>query len=226
MTNEFPNDPVYEEWIIDEVFPGDEGWSISGTGLGFFVPKDSPVTPAVGMTARLYTKGLGHRVRGLFLDGHKVYFRTETEDREKADIDLYGADAADWLARWDSDKSVWSISMGGLGPGYEQCIHVSAAEILRWLLANKPDASAWGNDDGSYRAAMDTMEKAVFKIHAVKILGLSGAQWGAAMNLAAQLYIHGPRHIMGLKELQDRKIRVSRSFPGMTRIAETEAASV
>jgi hypothetical protein len=31
--------------------------------------------------------------------------------------------------------------MCGLGPGYEQCIHITAAEILRWFIGENADAS-------------------------------------------------------------------------------------
>jgi hypothetical protein len=71
---------------------------------------------------------------------------------------LFGADAAEWLRRWDEGRSVWSIEMGGLGPGYEQCIHVTAAEILRYMLHEQVDTSAWGEDEPDRQAAWDAFE--------------------------------------------------------------------
>ena len=29
-------------------------------------------------------------------------------------------DAAEQLRRWDAGDSIWTVEMGGLGPGYEQ----------------------------------------------------------------------------------------------------------
>ena len=40
------------------------------------------------------------------------------------------------LKWWDEGKSVFSIEMGGLGPGYEQCIHICVFELIREF-ANK-----------------------------------------------------------------------------------------
>ena len=48
---------------------------------------------------------------------------------------FYGKDAVEWLRRWDAGEGVWSIEMGGIGPGYEQCIQITAAEILRYMIA-------------------------------------------------------------------------------------------
>ncbi len=47
---------------------------------------------------------------------------------------MFGIDATEWLRRWDAGETVWTVSLGGLGPEYEQCIQITGAEILRWLL--------------------------------------------------------------------------------------------
>ena len=51
----------------------------------------------------------------------------------KADEDFFGAapTAQEQLKRWDEGRSIWTISMGGLGPSYEQAIQVLAIEIVR-----------------------------------------------------------------------------------------------
>lgn len=54
-----------------------------GEGYWFAVPKDSPVVPKTGMIARMYGKGFGYSVRGLFLDGKCVYYRTPDEEVEQ-----------------------------------------------------------------------------------------------------------------------------------------------
>ena len=44
----------------------------------------SPVIPQVGGTARQY--GRGGRVRGLFIDGVKIWYRTKAEEKEHGEI--------------------------------------------------------------------------------------------------------------------------------------------
>lgn len=181
-------------------------------GLGLWCGKDCPIKPREGMAARFYGRGIGSPVRGLFIDGVKVWYRTEAEDQEHHEIMLYGADAADWLRRWDEGKVVWSIEMGGIGPGYEQCIHVTAAEVLRHMLAMKYDHSQWSDGD-AWKKDLKTIEAEGFKNETIVKLGLSGAQWGAAVNVAANLYQRGPRAMMNDPRVKDRHIQVSRGFP-------------
>jgi hypothetical protein len=133
-----------------------------------------------------------------------------TDDEAK---EFYGADAAEWLKRWDEGHIVHTIEMGGLGPGYEQCIHTTCAEILRHMLAQKYDPVAWDASTEQWRIDREAINKAVMAVPAVKDLGLSGAQWGAAMNIAGHLYRHGPAHVMQDDRVKDRHIQVSRGFP-------------
>jgi hypothetical protein len=208
----FPDDQEFEEHKITGVTAYDGGWEIKHDGLCFGVSKDSPVTPVEGMTARFYGKGFGYRVRGLFLDGAKVFYRTEAEDKEHHEIEMYGADATEWLKRWDEGRTVWTISMGGLGPGYEQCIHITCAEILRVMLEKRYDVEKWADKD-EWSKVRDEIDETVMAVPCVKALGLSGAQWGAAMNVAAFLYRHGPRFVMNDERVKDRHIQVSNNFP-------------
>jgi hypothetical protein len=211
----FPkDDEQFEEVAVKSVARAITGWAIErADGWSFFVPEESPVEPKVGMVARFYGRGIGATVRGLFLDGSQVFYRTEAEDKEKQEVDTYGADAADWLKRWDEGLSVFSIEMGGLGPGYEQCIQITCAEILRHMLRKKYDANAWVDAD-SWRRDRDETEAAMFDNQTVVKLGLSGAQYGAAQSLASALYRDGPRTVMTNPTAADRHIQVSRNFPG------------
>ncbi len=207
------NDDQFEDTSIKKVSASENGWSIDrADGWSFFVPKDSPVEPKVGMSARFYGRGIGSTVRGLFLDGVKVYYRTEAEDEEYQEIEMYGADAADWLKRWDEGKGVWSIEMGGLGPGYEQCIHITCAEILRYMLSRGYGPATWEDEEKAKRDNKEVEDNG-FANPVIKSLGLSGAQWGAAKNLAFFLYRHGPRGVMKDERVKDRHIQVSRNFP-------------
>lgn len=211
----FPqNDEQYEETHVAKVEPcASGGWQIEcADGWSFFVPAESPLSPEPGMRARFYGRGIGAVVRGLFLSGVKVFYRTEEEEKEHSAIQLYGSDAADWLKRWDEGRSVWTIEMGGLGPGYEQCIHITCAEILRHMLDRKYDTTAWA-DDSKWKSDREAIETVGFANKIIKALGLSGAQWGAAMSIAGALYRDGPRHIMADERVKDRHIQVQRTFP-------------
>lgn len=213
MSDWIENDQQFEDHTIKTVSDCTDGWSMTfDDGWSFFAPASSLVEPKPGMLARLYGKGIGYTVRGLVLDGVTVFYRTEAEDKEKREIDLYGADAADWLARWDRGGTVWTIEMGGLGPGYEQCIHIACAEILRNMLAEKYNSEAWEDSD-TWKRDRDKIEAYVFKNPTVEALGLAGAQWGAALNIASHLYMHGPRKVMSDERVKDRHIQVSNKFP-------------
>jgi hypothetical protein len=129
--------------------------------------------------------------------------------------DFYGADATDWLKRWDEGRIVHTIEMGGLGPGYEQCIHVTCAEILRVMLAEKYDSSKWAkahDDLATWRKDRDDIDAKVMALPLIKDLGLSGAQWGAALNVASHLYMHGPAKMLSDERVKDRHIQVSNNM--------------
>lgn len=209
------NDTQFEDKIIERVGGSSESeYDITCDGWTLWCGKECPVVPVTGQTARFYGRGIGAPVRGLFIDGVKVWYRTEAEDKEHSEIQLYGADATDWLARWDNGRSVWSIEMGGMGPGYEQCIQITAAELLRLMLKHQFNADLWKDSD-VWKRDRDQIDKEVFEVPAVKALGLSGAQFGAAMSLASRIYMDGPRKVMSTPEIKDRHIQVRRTFPGM-----------
>jgi hypothetical protein len=126
--------------------------------------------------------------------------------------EFYGKDAAEWLRRWDAGEIVHTIEMGGLGPGYEQCIHIVCAEILRHMIEANYLPESW-NDEKVWKQVRDEIEAMSHKNATIKALGISGAQWGAAMNVALNIYRDGPAGIMLDKCVKDRHIQVSRTFP-------------
>jgi hypothetical protein len=206
-------DTQFEEIEIDEVATVKDGWNIRrADSFSFHVSKDSPIIPTKGMIARFYGKGIGFSIRGLFLNGEKVFYRTEKEDKEKQEIDMYGLDASDWLRKWDNGETVWTIEMGGLGPGYEQCIHIICAEILRHFLDKNYDHSKWVNKNEWEKVSKET-DEIMISVPVVKKLGCSGAQWGAALSLAAYLFKKGPREMMNDSKVSKRHIQVSKIFP-------------
>lgn len=79
----FAKDMNYEDERITNVHPEKDGtFSIDTTGGGFWVPNKG-VVPKVRGTARFYYfgphKGLGCIVRGLFIDGQRVFYKTEAQ---------------------------------------------------------------------------------------------------------------------------------------------------
>lgn len=83
---EFPRrDTEFEDQTVRSVDSrGEDGWGITmGNGWSFWVPSTSPIPPTAGMHVRMYGKGIGYDVRGLFLDGRKVFYRTDAEQRQK-----------------------------------------------------------------------------------------------------------------------------------------------
>lgn len=123
-------------------------------------------------------------------------------------------DAKEQLRRWDAGDSIWTIEMGGLGPGYEQAIQILAIEIVRDYLG-KPlpnEGSQWS------AFGFDTVQRIDRKLPDGRFScgGFSGAQVGAAKNLAFLWLKEGPQKLQQDVPL-DRHIQVSKFWP---RVAE------
>ncbi len=101
-----------------------------------------------------------------------------------------------------------------MGPGYEQCIQIVAAEVLRYLIDNKVDCAVEYEAD-AWPALREKINKSLWANPQIEALGLSGAQAGAGMSLATKLYKDGPRGVMNTAEIKDRHIQVSKKFPSM-----------
>lgn len=111
----------------------------------------------------------------------------------------------DALAKWDAGHPVWTIEMGGLGPGYEQCIQVGAFEVAKRL----QDVALPEGTEPLNKLLDDTL-RAVMKAVAPALDGLSGAQAGAINNLAYHFVKDGydeTLHQVG----SDRRIQASRA---------------
>lgn len=107
-------------------------------------------------------------------------------------------EAAINLAAFDAGHAVWSASMGGLGPSYEQCIQDLMIEIVRGAVVAPP----------STQAGWDSLTNAaVAKLNPTH--GFSGAQVGAAKNLAYQLCVNGWDKSLHHPSLEpDRRIQI------------------
>lgn len=209
------NDDDFEEVTIDSVHAEEGkhgGWSITRSdGWSFFIPKTSRVAPKVGMLARFYPKGVGFSVRGLFLNGQEAFYRTDDEQRQHERDERYGKNAADLVRKWDADETIWSITLGGFGPRYEQALHVAAVEFAREGL----DVPLEGDRETFFREGWDEVCQHALERIKPWFTGLSGAQYGAAKWLAWQ-WVHGagPAFVADPK-YDDRTIQVSRRWvPG------------
>ena len=116
------------------------------------------------------------------------------------------------LKVWDSGGTVWSVEMGGLGPGYEQAIQILAFELLRRWQEMRPMICS----DPEFRKARDEVVRVVNEWPEI---GFSGAQVGAATNLASCFYKHGAAALED-KAVKDRKIQGSRTFPHAPEVTE------
>jgi hypothetical protein len=132
-------------------------------------------------------------------------------------LDWRGKTNEEALAAWNNDESVWSVECGGLGPGYEQCIQLMAFEMLRAMVENPPEdwtAFEAESDDATklWKAYHDKIGSDPKVEHVVKTLRVSGAQFGAAMQIAIIFARHG--YSQGLEKApKDRLIQVARTFP-------------
>jgi len=213
MMARYPDDDTeFQDRVIAEVSRDAAGtYTIVCEGWHMWCGKDCTAIPLVGQTARFYGRGIGYSVRGLFINGEKAWYRTNAEDDEHHEIECYGKDAPALLARWDEGRPCWTIEMGGMGPGYEQCIQVTAFEILRWLLNAKPTTYDLQNE-AKWPELRERIFKEVCSISFIHDLGLSGAQCGAAQSLGTSWYINGPRETMK-KVDNNRHIQASKNFP-------------
>lgn len=129
-------------------------------------------------------------------------------------IDWKNATNEDVLAEWDRGGSVWSCELGGLGPGYEQCIQIMGFEFLRAMLADPFDYEGKAEDRDVWRTYVDKIEKQPGPKAIIEKLGPSGAQFSAAMNIASVFAKNGYAKGMDMVP-EDRRIQVSKNFPSI-----------
>ncbi len=108
------------------------------------------------------------------------------------------------LEKWHSGKPVFTIDMGGMGPGYEQAIQ----NLVFAILEKYKDADSLPGWE-VYRDEADKVAHSIYRGN-----GFSGAQVGAAKNLAWQFLKVGWREIAKLNpDLEDRWIQVNKGKP-------------
>ena len=110
------------------------------------------------------------------------------------------------IERWDAGRSLFSVEMGGLGPGYEQAIQITGIELLR---AFKDKVVDWDNED-KVKALNEEMRD--FRCEIITNLRLSGAQFGAAKCICMVFMRHGWEKGIEIAA-EDRRIQISKNFP-------------
>ncbi len=132
-------------------------------------------------------------------------------------MDWQGKTNEDVLAAWDAGETIWTCSMGGMSQGYEQCIHLIGMEMLRAMLATpfnfddfegRPDEEK-GTLWGDYLKQIESTPAAAAEIDR---LGPTGAQLGAAMNIAGVFARHGYEKGMDMVPA-DRRIQIAKGLP-------------
>lgn len=119
--------------------------------------------------------------------------------------------AQELLTKWDAGEPIWSIELGGFGPGYEQAIQVAAVEMARDHHAALLPTDAQARADEWDRLCANTVRK-----HDESLGGMSGAQFGAAKWLAYQWCFGegGPQGLIDRAKAAEREsILVSKSWP-------------
>ena len=134
----------------------------------------------------------------------------------------YPETAREALAQWDAGDIVWTAELGGMGPGYEQAIHVLIFEMIRDI----DPLLARDDREKDFRAAADAC------VHRVDRdghdLGFSGAQVGAAMHFAFRALRDGWRVQLEKYKSDDpeRVTMVSRCWPHIDVRAAVRAGGV
>jgi hypothetical protein len=122
----------------------------------------------------------------------------------------------DMLKKWDSGQSIFTLEMGGLGPGYEQAIQICMIEICR--AAIKKPRQETETDDQYWERFKVLRDKVVHKIDD-QCGGFSGAQVDAASTLAFRFIRDGIQKSFDSfkkqrsKEFENRHIQVSNYWP-------------
>ncbi len=127
----------------------------------------------------------------------------------EVDISLHPQTLDEAIEWWDEGRSLFSVELGGLGPGYEQAIQITGIELIRQFKDTKID---WEKEEQVEQVNQD-MNDYGHSCEVMKKLGLSGAQFGAAKNMACLFIRQGWENGMNLAP-KDRHIQISKNFPG------------
>jgi hypothetical protein len=120
------------------------------------------------------------------------------------------------LVEWDSGRIVWTLEMGGMGPGYEQALQICMIEICRAAIK---EPRRQDETDQQYSDRFKVLRDKV--VHEIDSMcgGFSGAQVGAATQLAYRFVTDGPEKAFASFKKQrpdeygERHTMISKDWP-------------
>jgi hypothetical protein len=137
--------------IISEVTEEEEGYLITVDYGQTYIAKSHGVVIKTGDKIRIYGKGFGYQIRGIFINGKEFYYKT---------IEEFEIERKEWLRKHEEERTkeiqdleqelidnpsdepfAWQPGMGeisGFGGGYEKCCRTMLQTGLQWLSQN-PD---------------------------------------------------------------------------------------
>lgn len=115
------------------------------------------------------------------------------------------------IATWDDGGIIWSIDMGGLGPGYEQVIQIGIIELCRRMVnVEIPEWEEGAVGEQINKLFDDALHVACKEVAGLK--GITGAQAGAMKQVAYNAITEGwPKMVESIPK--GRKIQVSNNWP-------------
>jgi hypothetical protein len=120
-----------------------------------------------------------------------------------------------WLVDYDNGITMNTVSMGGFGDGYEMALQECAIEAMR----NLQNTSVPDSQEEFVEFLNEAIDKAADKLDATH--GFSGAQVGAAKNIAAVFWKQTPD--VGIKKAPaERIIQIYKGSDGMVKIIKKD----
>jgi len=89
------------------------------------------------------------------------------------------------VKKWKSGDTIWSVELGGLGPGYEQALQNFLFDLFAYLVKSKIPLKSLSNDKKYSKRYEDICDKIA------KGRELTGAMVGSARATAYQFYKYG-----------------------------------
>lgn len=118
------------------------------------------------------------------------------------------------INEYDAGGTVWSIEMGGMGPGYEQAIQVGVIESCRAHAKYGLNHRRVPTPEYAMNTYLSLLLDDAMKADPKWLDGLSGAQAGAVMNIVANYLRKGYGACIDEwrqdKHLDERMIQVDR----------------
>lgn len=140
--------------------------------------------------------------------------------------DIIPETVAEALAKWDAGEPVFSVEMGGLGPGYEHCIQTIAFECMRVWLPTLPWPAPGEELPEDWKDRLDELaDPYIAALDKMPGGGFSGAQVGAGKNLAANVCRRGYREALRDPVVADRLIQVQRVMPQFDQLTKEAAVA-